>query len=89
MPRCLNKLEKLGGAPCHSQAGAALTVLKAEQSAQLFWARHAGLQVWDSMEDAGRLVLLSARDSTASVVRQRCGGGASNKAWCLCVWEGA
>ncbi len=30
-------------------------------------------QVWDSMEEAGQTVLLSARDSTAGVMRQRCG----------------
>ncbi|KAL4419692.1 hypothetical protein ABPG75_006790 [Micractinium tetrahymenae] len=34
-------------------------------------------EVWDSMEDAGRLVLLSARDNTASVVRQRYGEDAA------------
>ena len=28
-------------------------------------------QVWDGMEQAGATVLLSARDSTAGVVRQR------------------
>lgn len=30
-------------------------------------------QVWDSMEEAGQTVLLSARDSTAGVMRQRYG----------------
>ncbi|KAL4437812.1 hypothetical protein ABPG77_005724 [Micractinium sp. CCAP 211/92] len=34
-------------------------------------------EVWDSMEEAGRQVLLSARDNTASVVRQRYGEDAA------------
>lgn len=31
------------------------------------------------MEEAGRLVLLSARDNTASVVRQRCVGRSAER----------
>jgi hypothetical protein len=29
-------------------------------------------QVWDAMEDAGKTVMLSARDNTAHVVRHKC-----------------
>ena len=37
-------------------------------------------QVWDAMEEAGQVVLLSARHSTAGVVRQRCGGWQGGRA---------
>lgn len=34
-------------------------------------------EVWDGLEDAGRVVLVSARDNTAQVVRQRYGEDAA------------
>lgn len=48
-------------------------------------------EVWDGMEQAGLLVLLSARDNTADAVRQRCAAGlglAAGRSCCrlLLLW---